>query len=196
MIHALGLRNWNSAAPRKLTGRRLSRASVSLRPSIRQPRYSRYAAPTQPSALCSAGQRAKRAQARAHREQLDYESDADTEDVRHRAPEAEVRARGGQHHVIGSRRDRHDEGVGHERQRVDQARKDAAVLERRADTRRRPAAGTVPGAHRYGAHVSSPAMSEPFICDAARTPIGRYGGALAAVRADDLAAVPIAALLR
>ena len=39
-------------------------------------------------------------------------------------------------------------------------------------------------------------MSEPFICDAVRTPIGRYGGALAAVRADDLAAVPIAALLR
>jgi acetyl-CoA acyltransferase len=39
-------------------------------------------------------------------------------------------------------------------------------------------------------------MSEPFICDAARTPIGRYGGALAAVRADDLAAVPITALLR
>jgi acetyl-CoA acyltransferase len=38
-------------------------------------------------------------------------------------------------------------------------------------------------------------MSEPFICDAARTPIGRYGGALAAVRADDLAAVPITALL-
>ena len=39
-------------------------------------------------------------------------------------------------------------------------------------------------------------MSEPFICDAARTQIGRYGGALSAVRADDLAAVPIAALLR
>src|SRR6202035_3350990 len=39
-------------------------------------------------------------------------------------------------------------------------------------------------------------MSEPFICDAVRTPIGRYGGALSAVRADDLAAVPIAALLR
>jgi 3-oxoadipyl-CoA thiolase len=38
-------------------------------------------------------------------------------------------------------------------------------------------------------------MSEPFICDATRTPIGRYGGALAAVRTDDLAAVPIAALL-
>jgi len=39
-------------------------------------------------------------------------------------------------------------------------------------------------------------MSEVFICDAVRTPIGRYGGALAAVRTDDLAAVPIAALLR
>ena len=34
-----------------------------------------------------------------------------------------------------------------------------------------------------------------FICDAIRTPIGRYGGALAAVRCDDLAAVPMAALL-
>ncbi len=39
-------------------------------------------------------------------------------------------------------------------------------------------------------------MSDAFICDAVRTPIGRYGGALAAVRADDLAALPIAALLR
>ena len=38
-------------------------------------------------------------------------------------------------------------------------------------------------------------MSEAYICDAVRTPIGRYGGVLAAVRADDLAAVPIAALL-
>ncbi len=34
-----------------------------------------------------------------------------------------------------------------------------------------------------------------FICDAVRTPIGRFGGALAAVRADDLAATPIRALL-
>ena len=34
-----------------------------------------------------------------------------------------------------------------------------------------------------------------FICDTARTPIGRYGGALATVRPDDLAAVPIRALL-
>jgi 3-oxoadipyl-CoA thiolase len=38
-------------------------------------------------------------------------------------------------------------------------------------------------------------MAEAFICAALRTPIGRYGGALAAVRADDLAAVPIKALL-
>src|SRR6202166_4238671 len=38
-------------------------------------------------------------------------------------------------------------------------------------------------------------MQEVFICDAARTAIGRYGGALAKVRTDDLAAVPIRALL-
>lgn len=36
---------------------------------------------------------------------------------------------------------------------------------------------------------------DAFICDAIRTPIGRYGGALASVRTDDLAAVPIAALV-
>jgi len=36
---------------------------------------------------------------------------------------------------------------------------------------------------------------DAFICDAVRTPIGRYGGALAAVRADDLGAIPIAALV-
>ncbi len=36
---------------------------------------------------------------------------------------------------------------------------------------------------------------EVFICDAVRTPIGRYAGALAGVRADDLAAVPIRALI-
>jgi len=39
-------------------------------------------------------------------------------------------------------------------------------------------------------------MTEAFICDAVRTPIGRYGGALAAVRADDLAAIPLTALLK
>jgi 3-oxoadipyl-CoA thiolase len=38
-------------------------------------------------------------------------------------------------------------------------------------------------------------MAEAFICDAIRTPIGRYGGALAHVRADDLAAIPIKALI-
>ena len=38
-------------------------------------------------------------------------------------------------------------------------------------------------------------MTDAFICDAIRTPIGRYGGALAKVRADDLAAVPIKALM-
>jgi 3-oxoadipyl-CoA thiolase len=38
-------------------------------------------------------------------------------------------------------------------------------------------------------------MAEAFICDAVRTPIGRYGGALSSVRADDLAALPIVALL-
>jgi 3-oxoadipyl-CoA thiolase len=38
-------------------------------------------------------------------------------------------------------------------------------------------------------------MPHAFLCDAIRTPIGRYGGALAAVRADDLAAIPIRALI-
>jgi 3-oxoadipyl-CoA thiolase len=38
-------------------------------------------------------------------------------------------------------------------------------------------------------------MRDVFICDAARTPIGRYGGALAKLRTDDLAAVPIKALV-
>ena len=37
-------------------------------------------------------------------------------------------------------------------------------------------------------------MTEAYICDAVRTPIGRYGGSLAYVRADDLAAIPIRAL--
>ena len=38
-------------------------------------------------------------------------------------------------------------------------------------------------------------MTEAFICDAIRTPIGRYGGALSAVRADDLAAIPLSKLM-
>jgi len=38
-------------------------------------------------------------------------------------------------------------------------------------------------------------MTTAYICDAIRTPIGRYGGALASVRTDDLAAIPIKALV-
>src|SRR3569833_3961265 len=38
-------------------------------------------------------------------------------------------------------------------------------------------------------------MRDVFICDAVRTPIGRFGGALAKARADDLAAAPIKALM-
>ena len=38
-------------------------------------------------------------------------------------------------------------------------------------------------------------MIDAFLCDAVRTPIGRYGGSLAHVRADDLAAIPIRALI-
>ena len=39
------------------------------------------------------------------------------------------------------------------------------------------------------------ASRDAFLCDAVRTPIGRYGGALAKVRTDDLAATPIKALM-
>ena len=38
-------------------------------------------------------------------------------------------------------------------------------------------------------------MTEAFICDAIRTPFGRYGGALSSIRSDDLGALPIAALM-
>ena len=38
-------------------------------------------------------------------------------------------------------------------------------------------------------------MPEAFICDAIRTPFGRYGGALASVRPDDLGALPMKALM-
>lgn len=38
-------------------------------------------------------------------------------------------------------------------------------------------------------------MADAFICDAVRTPIGRYGGALSSVRPDDLAAIPLRALI-
>lgn len=38
-------------------------------------------------------------------------------------------------------------------------------------------------------------MTDVFLCDGIRTPVGRYGGGLAAVRTDDLAAIPVAALM-
>src|SRR3954447_14896179 len=38
-------------------------------------------------------------------------------------------------------------------------------------------------------------MGDVFVCDAVRTPIGRFGGSLGKARADDLAAVPIKALM-
>src|SRR5690554_1953701 len=38
--------------------------------------------------------------------------------------------------------------------------------------------------------------TQAYICDAIRTPFGRYGGALAPVRADDLAAIPLKALMQ
>src|ERR1700736_2957562 len=44
--------------------------------------------------------------------------------------------------------------------------------------------------------MRTPPMRDAYICDAARTPIGRYGGVLAKVRTDDLAATPIKALLK
>ncbi len=38
-------------------------------------------------------------------------------------------------------------------------------------------------------------MIDVFICDGIRTPVGRYGGGLSSVRTDDLAAIPMAALI-
>src|SRR5512145_3456314 len=38
-------------------------------------------------------------------------------------------------------------------------------------------------------------MTNVYLCDGIRTPIGRYGGALSSVRADDLAAIPLKALV-
>jgi len=44
-------------------------------------------------------------------------------------------------------------------------------------------------------HGTKTTMNEAYLCDAIRTPIGRYGGSLAGVRADDLGAIPIRALM-
>jgi len=38
-------------------------------------------------------------------------------------------------------------------------------------------------------------MEQAFICDAVRTPFGKYGGALSSVRSDDLAAIPLQTLI-
>jgi acetyl-CoA acyltransferase len=46
-----------------------------------------------------------------------------------------------------------------------------------------------------GAWAGKTSVETAYICDGIRTPIGRYGGALASVRTDDLAAIPIAALM-
>ena len=43
--------------------------------------------------------------------------------------------------------------------------------------------------------MNRPGLTDVYICDGIRTPIGRYGGALAGVRTDDLAAIPIRALI-
>src|SRR5512140_313919 len=44
-------------------------------------------------------------------------------------------------------------------------------------------------------HSGRDSMRDVFVCDAVRTPIGRFGGSLAKVRVDDLAATPIKALM-
>src|SRR5271170_5035858 len=44
-------------------------------------------------------------------------------------------------------------------------------------------------------HETHTMTQQAFICDAVRTPFGRYGGSLASVRADDLGAVPLRALM-
>src|SRR3954462_7312131 len=46
-----------------------------------------------------------------------------------------------------------------------------------------------------GSNFWSEFVTEAYICDAVRTPIGRYAGTLSSVRADDLAAIPIRALI-
>src|SRR5688572_19516091 len=63
-------------------------------------------------------------------------------------------------------------------------------------SRARVAGGMLPNMVPQFSRVRYPSlMNEAYICDAVRTPIGRYGGALASVRTDDLAALPLKALL-
>src|SRR5581483_1373845 len=59
-----------------------------------------------------------RSQARADRQQLHRAAAADSQHMRDRTAESERRAGGGQHDIVGSRGDRHDEGIGREGKRV------------------------------------------------------------------------------
>src|SRR5712691_3573470 len=81
-----------------------------------------------------------------------------------------------------------------------------ATRPRRSRRRRRPtgsspfSASCTPARHgrtetRRHEECAMSALRDVFVCDSVRTPIGRYGGALARVRTDDLAAVPIRALV-
>ena len=49
--------------------------------------------------------------------------------------------------------------------------------------------------HQSVTHFLETLVNEVFICDAIRTPFGRYGGALASIRTDDLAAIPLRGLI-
>ena len=64
-----------------------------------------------------------------------------------------------------------------------------------ADGDRARRAARAAGAHGARARKRAEPMRDVFICEPVRTPIGRYGGALAKVRTDDLAAIPIRALI-
>ncbi len=54
---------------------------------------------------------------------------------------------------------------------------------------------TLRGEPAYNGAVSAHLMTQAFLCDMIRTPFGRHAGALAAVRTDDLAAIPLRALM-
>ena len=49
--------------------------------------------------------------------------------------------------------------------------------------------------NKINAQISTDVSTDAFICDYIRTPIGRFGGTLSSVRPDDLAAMPITALM-
>src|SRR6266581_3425330 len=55
--------------------------------------------------------------------------------------------------------------------------------------------GTTPVATGLGYELPAAIMNDVIICDAVRTPFGRYGGTLATIRTDDLAAIPLRSLM-